>query len=119
MATKKYWIGSTGPFYHDDVTFPEAFKSDQPIAPGQGTDPSHAALLEDIPAVLITGAERGDILYYNGTSWVARKHGTLGQVLMTQGHGQDPVWVTLGTTYWDFLVPTYWPINYWPDSYWP
>jgi len=52
----------------------------------------------------IGGAE-GDILYYDGTSWVGLAAGTTGQVLTTQGVGSPPTWgvptvvpVTVDTT---------------------
>jgi hypothetical protein len=51
MAIKEYYVGSVGPLYHDDGSFPCAFSSDAPIAPGVGSDPTHAALLGDIPAL--------------------------------------------------------------------
>ncbi|MBI2101667.1 hypothetical protein HYT53_03565 [Candidatus Woesearchaeota archaeon] len=45
----------------------------------------------ELPAV----AAQGDILYYNGTSWVVLTAGTSGQFLKTQGAGANPVWSTL------------------------
>lgn len=37
---------------------------------------------------------QGDILYYNGSDWVALNAGTSGQFLKTQGTGANPAWAT-------------------------
>ncbi len=42
--------------------------------------------------------EQGDILYYNGSAWVALSHGTTGQYLKTQGHSANPVWETVSAS---------------------
>lgn len=67
---------------------------------GDGADPSWAdivtvAALDDLTDVTITSAERGDVLYHNGTAWVNLHHGTDGQYLKTQGNGADPIWADL------------------------
>jgi len=35
---------------------------------------------------------QGDILYFNGSNWVALGYGTSGQFLKTQGIGANPIW---------------------------
>jgi len=47
----------------------------------------------------LTGTQ-GDILYHNGTSWQKLAAGSLGQILQTNGTGQNPSWVNdTGYTY--------------------
>ncbi len=41
---------------------------------------------------------QGDILYYNGTSWVVLAPGTSGYYLKTQGAAANPVWGAISTT---------------------
>lgn len=48
------------------------------------------AMIGDITPV------QGDIIYYNGSNWVALGYGTDGQLLKTQGIGANPIWVTAG-----------------------
>lgn len=43
----------------------------------------------------VTGTNNGDLMYYNGTNWVALAPGTSGQVLRTNGTGSAPDWLTL------------------------
>lgn len=45
----------------------------------------------------IAGLSQGDVLYYNGTSWVRLGAGTSGQVLTTQGSGANPQWSTVSS----------------------
>jgi len=42
------------------------------------------------PASLV----RGDVIYFNGTTWARLPAGTAGQVLTTQGTGANPTWTT-------------------------
>lgn len=44
-----------------------------------------------------TGDAQGDILYYNGTTWVSLVAGTSGYYLKTQGSGSDPIWDVIST----------------------
>jgi len=46
---------------------------------------------------LVGTSEQGDILYYNGTSWVVLHHGTDGQYLETNGNAANPSWSTIST----------------------
>jgi hypothetical protein len=48
MAMKQFYIGSLGPFLHDDSTHPVAFNSEAPITIGPGIDSDHAARIGDI-----------------------------------------------------------------------
>ena len=41
--------------------------------------------------------EQGQVMYFNGTSWVALPPGTAGQVLTTNGPGANPVWGTVAS----------------------
>jgi hypothetical protein len=43
----------------------------------------------------LAGLAQGDVLYYNGTSWVRLGAGTSGQFLKTNGAGANPSWNTL------------------------
>ena len=45
----------------------------------------------------IAGLAQGDVLYYNGTSWVRLGAGTSGQFLKTNGSGANPAWATVTT----------------------
>jgi hypothetical protein len=47
----------------------------------------------------IAGLAQGDVLYYNGTSWVRLGAGTSGQVLTTQGSGANPQWSTVSSDF--------------------
>lgn len=49
-------------------------------------------LISRAVALAIPGQTRGDIIYYNGTSWARLPIGTLNQVLSTDG--DVPQWVT-------------------------
>jgi hypothetical protein len=40
----------------------------------------------------ITGEAQGDIIYFNGSSWVNLTHGTSGQFLKTNGASANPSW---------------------------
>jgi hypothetical protein len=45
----------------------------------------------------IAGLAQGDVLYYNGTSWVRLGAGTSGQFLKTNGAGANPAWSTVSS----------------------
>ena len=47
----------------------------------------------------LAGLAQGDVLYYNGTSWVRLGAGTSGQVLTTQGSGANPQWNTVSQNF--------------------
>ena len=48
----------------------------------------------DIGAFNFTTPAQGDVLYYNGTNWVALGAGTSGEFLKTNGTGANPAWAT-------------------------
>jgi hypothetical protein len=48
--------------------------------------------LDDLSDVNTIGIAQGNILYYNGTSWVVLAPGTDGHVLTTGGAGANPAW---------------------------
>lgn len=52
--------------------------------------PASAVKLPSNPSI-------GDILYYDGTTWVSLPAGTSGQYLKTLGSGEAPVWATVET----------------------
>lgn len=56
-----------------------------------------------------TAAAQGEILYFNGTNWVALGVGTNGYVLTTGGAAANPAWTSVATT---FLGLTDTPVNY-------
>jgi len=45
----------------------------------------------------LAGLAQGDVLYYNGTSWVRLGAGTSGQYLKTNGSGANPAWSTVNS----------------------
>jgi len=47
----------------------------------------------------IAGLAQGDVLYYNGTSWVRLGAGTSGQYLKTNGTGANPQWSTVSSDF--------------------
>ena len=47
------------------------------------------------------GAEQGELLFFNGTNWVALGVGTDGYVLKTHGINSDPTWAEVGAKYYD------------------
>ena len=49
----------------------------------------------------LAGLAQGDVLYYNGTSWVRLGAGTSGQFLKTNGSGANPAWSTVSS---DFVL---------------
>jgi hypothetical protein len=52
----------------------------------------------DGTVINIASQAQGDILYYNGTSWVRLAAGTANQFLQTKGAAANPVWATGITT---------------------
>lgn len=59
----------------------------------------------------LSSPAQGEIIYYNGSSWVALGTGTSGYVLAAQGAGADPVWsATAAPTAFTGLTDT--PGNY-------
>ena len=52
----------------------------------------------DVPStgqfIDLASAAQGDVLYYNGTSYVRLGAGTSGQVLTSGGAGANPSWAT-------------------------
>jgi hypothetical protein len=57
-----------------------------PIASSGGTTP--------VISFSISGQTQGDLVYYNGTSWVRLPAGTTGYVLQTNGTSANPSWVS-------------------------
>ena len=47
----------------------------------------------------LAGLAQGDVLYYNGTSWVRLGAGTSGQFLKTNGSGANPAWATVSSDF--------------------
>ena len=56
----------------------------------------------DVPStgqfIDLASAAQGDVLYYNGTSYVRLGAGTAGQVLTSGGAGANPSWAAAGIT---------------------
>ncbi len=70
---------------------------------------SRRSTLANILIELIPSSAQGDILYFNGTTWVRLGAGTAGQVLQTQGAGENPQWATASASVKgraEFLVAT-------------
>lgn len=59
---------------------------------GTSTNLARADHTHEVTGLTITGQAQGDILYFNGTSWVRLAPGTAGQVLQTNGAGANPSW---------------------------
>ena len=57
----------------------------------------------DVPStgqfIDLASAAQGDVLYYNGTSYVRLAPGTSGQVLTSGGAGANPSWAAAGITH--------------------
>lgn len=52
--------------------------------------------LSDLSDAAISSAQTGDILMFNGSSWVNLRAGTSGQLLQAQGPGNALTWATAG-----------------------
>jgi len=57
--------------------------------------PQVIAKLGQIPDVSIPSPAQGDVVYYDGSDWVALSPGTNGYYLQTQGAGANPQWASL------------------------
>lgn len=53
--------------------------------------------------IIIASQAQGDILYYDGSSWVRLAAGTSGQFLKTQGAAANPMWDDL-TAAWEVIA---------------
>jgi hypothetical protein len=60
-------------------------------------DARYLQLTDDLETLLGFGTQ-GDLLYYNGTDWVALAAGTSGYHLKTQGAGANPAWDDLSSS---------------------
>jgi hypothetical protein len=58
----------------------------------------------NLTALVTAGQSRGDIIYFNGTSWVRLGAGTAGQTLITEGTGANPSWKSVLNA-WDAGAP--------------
>jgi len=81
--------GTTGPdFIPTWVTAVTSVGGSSPISSTGGATPTLSFFL--------TGQTQGDIVYFNGASWVRLAAGTAGQFLQTQGASANPVWADAG-----------------------
>lgn len=103
MATKEYYLGSVGPLmYEDSDEYPDsspgselyhhALRGEQILIETAPTLEDHVLRKSDMPDFSSMNAEKGDILYFDGTNWVVLHHGDTGQVLKTGGHDGIPAW---------------------------
>ena len=103
MATKEYYLGSVGPLlYEDSDEYPDsspgseiyhhALRGEQILVETAPTLADHVLRKSDMPDFSSMNAEKGDILYFDGTNWVVLHHGDTGQVLKTGGHDGIPAW---------------------------
>lgn len=103
MATKEYYLGSVGPLmYEDSDEYPDsspgselyhhALRGEQILIETAPTLEDHVLRKSDMPDFSSMNAEKGDILYFDGTNWVVLHHGDIGQVLKTGGHDGIPAW---------------------------
>lgn len=63
-------------------------------AEGSATSLARSDHTHQVTGLTIASQAQGDILYFNGTSWVRLAPGTAGQRLQTNGAGADPSWTT-------------------------
>lgn len=75
-----------------DVTTATAVSVGTANAEGTATSLARSDHTHAVTGLSIAGQVQGDILYFNGTSWVRLPPGTAGQVLTTQGTGANPSW---------------------------
>lgn len=47
--------------------------------------------------IAVASPVQGDVIYYNGTAWIALVPGSSGQFLQTQGASANPVWASAGS----------------------
>jgi hypothetical protein len=90
---------STFSIVNSDGTYAANLVVDGTISEG-GTSlvSKYQGLDADLTALAgITGVQ-GDILYYNGSAWVALGYGTLGYFLQTRGSGANPLWAAGSAT---------------------
>jgi hypothetical protein len=66
------------------------------VLTSDGTDPAWGQVTG--PMIAMGSDAQGDILYYNGTSYVRLGAGTSGHFLKTQGAGANPTWAASGVT---------------------
>lgn len=78
-----------------DVTTAAAVAVGTANAEGTSTSLARADHTHQVTGLTISGQVQGDILYFNGTSWVRLAPGTAGQKLQTNGAGANPSWVTV------------------------
>jgi len=67
-------------------------------AEGSSTSLARADHTHQVTGLAIASQAQGDILYYNGSSWVRLAAGTDGYVLGTHGAGQNPTWGLVGSS---------------------
>lgn len=77
-----------------DISTASAVSVGTANAEGTSTNLARADHTHQVTGLTITGQAQGDILYFNGTSWVRLAAGTAGQVLQTNGAGANPSWTS-------------------------
>lgn len=75
-----------------DVTTAAAISVGTTNAEGSATSLARSDHTHAVTGFSISGQAQGDVLYFNGTSWVRLAPGTAGQVLTTQGAAANPTW---------------------------
>lgn len=80
----------------DKQYFLEIKVGDEVLSPRQKITSAGYAMRAEKADALEMSAQKGDILYYNGSAWTRLPAGTSGNFLKTQGTGADPIWATLG-----------------------
>lgn len=63
-------------------------------AEGTATTLARSDHTHQVTGLTISGQVQGDVLYFNGTSWVRLAPGTSGQFLQTQGAAANPTWAS-------------------------
>jgi hypothetical protein len=76
-----------------DVSTAAAVSVGTANAEGVATSLARSDHTHAVTGFSIAGQVQGDILYFNGTSWVRLPPGTSGQVLTTAGSGANPSWL--------------------------
>ena len=98
-GTADKWIDVTKITASETITVDVSLASDRPQEVRRDTidvdgvlDIVDGYVLSGDYPLEITGQTQGDVLYFDGSSWVRLAAGTVGEVLQTGGAGANPTW---------------------------
>jgi len=78
--------------HQHDITTASAVSVGTANAEGTATSVARSDHTHQVTGLAIASQAQGDILYYNGSSWVRLPASTDGYVLLTHAAGQNPTW---------------------------